>query len=82
MTTVLVLAAIFAARVLFLYVSPFGRCWRCHGRGAVVHGRGKARKCPRCKGARRQQRTGSRTVHRTVRMIRAELARTRKPKEN
>jgi DnaJ-class molecular chaperone len=66
-----------AAWCLFVYMSPFGRCFRCGGRGAVIHGR-KPRPCPRCKGAKRQQRLGSRTVHRAVRMVRAELARTRR----
>jgi DnaJ-class molecular chaperone len=70
-----------AAWVLFLYVSPFGRCWRCRGRGNVKRGHRRP-VCPRCHGRKRGQRTGSRTVHRTVRMVRAELARTRKLKES
>ena len=66
-----------------LYVKPFGKCWRCRGRGNVHRpGRRRAPVCPRCHGRRRQQRFGSRTVHRTVRMVRAELARTRKLKES
>lgn len=65
------------AWLLSLYVHPFGRCLRCRGRGAVIRGR-RARPCPVCKGSKRRQRTGSRTVHRTVRMVRRELARTRK----
>jgi hypothetical protein len=60
-----------------LCVKPFGRCWRCGGRGNIRRGN-RAPACPRCHGARRQQRLGSRTVHRAVRMVRAELARTRK----
>lgn len=80
MTAVLVIAAALALWGGFLYVSPFGRCPRCKGRGAVIRG-SKASPCPRCKGARRQQRFGSRTVHRTVRIVRAERARTRKLKE-
>jgi hypothetical protein len=62
-----------------LYVKPFGKCWRCRGRGNL-HRKGSRRApvCPRCHGRKRGQRLGSRTVHRTVRMIRAELARSRK----
>ena len=81
MTLVLVLAAVLALWVTRLYFRPFGPCPRCRGKGAVIRGP-KAKPCPRCKGARRQQRPGSRTVHRTVRMVRAELARSRKAKEN
>jgi hypothetical protein len=60
-----------------LYVKPFGRCWLCHGHGNLQRGR-RAPVCPLCKGRRRRQRLGSRTVHRVIRMVRAELARTRK----
>ena len=76
---VLIAFAIAAAWLLSLYVKPFGRCGRCRGRGNL-HRKGSRRApvCPRCHGARRQQRRGSRTVHRVVRMVRAELARTRK----
>lgn len=77
---VLILAVVIVGYLLFVYASPFGRCPRCRGRGVLING-SKAKPCPRCKGARRQQRLGSRTVHRTVRMIRAELARSRKEKE-
>jgi DnaJ-class molecular chaperone len=80
MTAIPVIIGIFAAWTAFLYVSPFGRCWRCHGRGVVIRGK-RASKCRRCHGARRQQRFGSRTVHRAVRMVRAERDRTRKEKE-
>jgi hypothetical protein len=62
----------------FLYVSPFGRCWRCRGRRVITSARGKPRRCPSCGGAGRQQRPGSRTLHRAVRLVRAELARTRR----
>ena len=66
---ILALLAIIAARVGFLYLSPFGRCPKCKGRGNIK--RGKRRPvCPRCKGKRRIQRTGSRTVHRFARKIR------------
>lgn len=75
---VIVLAA--AMVIAFLYKSPFGRCGKCRGRGNIPRGR-KAPKCPRCGGSGRQQRPGSRTVHRAVRMIRAERARARKFRE-
>jgi hypothetical protein len=76
---ILIASAIAAAWVGSLYVRPFGRCWRCSGRGNL-HRRGSRRApvCPLCKGMKRRQRTGSRTVHRAVRMVRAELARTRR----
>jgi DnaJ-class molecular chaperone len=66
---VLAVLAILAARVGFLYLSPFGPCPKCKGRGNIQ--RGKRRPvCPKCKGLRRQQRPGSRTVHRIVFRIR------------
>ena len=76
---ILIAFAIVVIWVGSLYVRPFGRCGRCRGRGNL-HRKGSRRApvCPRCHGARRQQRRGSRTVHRVVRMVRAELARTRK----
>jgi hypothetical protein len=58
-------AAVLAAVVLVLYVSPFARCRRCRGKG-----------CKRCTGGRYQRR-GSRTVHRAAALIRDEIARTR-----
>ena len=76
---ILIAFAAAAAWLLSLYVRPFGRCWRCGGKGNL-HRKGSRRApvCPLCKGMKRRQRTGSRTVHRAVRMVRAELARTRR----
>jgi hypothetical protein len=76
----------FAAAIIWvgsLYVKPFGRCWRCGGKGNL-HRKGSRRApvCPLCKGMKRRQRTGSRTVHRAARMVRAELARTRKERSS
>ena len=66
---ILAVLAVLAARVGFLYLSPFGACPKCKGRGNIQ--RGKRRPvCPRCKGKRRVQRTGSRTIYRTARRIR------------
>jgi len=62
-----------AAWIAVLYVSPFGPCFRCRGRGTTRKGR-RVIVCPRCHGRRRVQRTGSRTVHRLARRIRAEAA--------
>jgi hypothetical protein len=59
-----------------LYLRPFGRCPRCHGRGTIRKGR-RVIVCPRCGGQRRAQRFGSRTVHRLARQLRAEITRTR-----
>ena len=69
---ILTALAILAARVGFLYLSPFGRCPKCKGRGNIKRGKRRKRRpvCPRCKGRRRVQRTGSRTVHRLARRIR------------
>jgi hypothetical protein len=62
---ILIAFAIAAAWVLSLLVHPFGRCWRCGGKGNIVRkGRRRAPVCPVCKGMKRRQRFGSRTVHR------------------
>lgn len=53
--------------ILSLRIKPFGRCIACAGKGVRVKKRGrksKARKCWLCKGKKRRQRLGSRTVHR------------------
>jgi DnaJ-class molecular chaperone len=77
MTAVLVIALAVALWAGFVYVSPFGRCGRCRGKGVITR-RDRPVRCPRCHGQRRWQRRGSRTVHRTVRMVRAERQRTRR----
>jgi hypothetical protein len=70
MITFLILFAVAVAWVLSLLVKPFGRCWRCGGRGNLRRrGRRRAPKCPLCKGAKRRQRLGSRTVHRIRRQV-------------
>jgi hypothetical protein len=76
---ILIASAAIAIWLGSLCVKPFGRCWRCGGRGNL-HRKGSRRApvCPLCKGMKRRQRTGSRTVHRAARMVRAELARTRR----
>jgi hypothetical protein len=69
-TTFLIVFVLAAAWVLSLLVHPFGRCWWCFGRGNVRRkGRRRAPKCPLCKGMRRRQRLGSRTVHRIRRQV-------------
>jgi len=66
---ILLLLALSAARVGFLYLSPFGPCPKCKSRGNIQ--RGKRRPvCLRCKGLRRIQRPGSRAIHRIVRRVR------------
>lgn len=76
---ILIAFAAFALWAGSLYVRPFGRCLLCRGKGNLRRkGRRRAPVCPLCKGMKRRQRLGSRTVHRTIRMVRAELARTRK----
>jgi hypothetical protein len=65
MVTFLIGFVIAAAWVVSLVVHPFGRCWRCWGKGNLRRkGRRRAPKCPLCKGMKRRQRFGSRTVHR------------------
>jgi hypothetical protein len=78
---ILAVAVLLAAWLGSLYARPFGSCWRCGGRGNLRRN-GRAPVCPSCHGMRRRQRTGSRTVHRVARMIRAELARTRKERNS
>jgi hypothetical protein len=76
MTTAALAVLAAAAWIAVLYASPFGRCPRCHGRGVTRKGR-RVIVCPACRGRKRAQRLGSRTVHRLARSIRAEVARTR-----
>jgi hypothetical protein len=68
MTAFLIGFAVVALWLLSLYARPFGRCWRCGGRGNIRRGRRRP-KCPLCHGARRRQRLGSRTVHRIRRQV-------------
>ena len=70
MTAFLIVFAAAALWAASLLVRPFGRCWLCGGRGNIRH-RGRAPKCPLCKGMRRRQRFGSRTVHRIRRQVAA-----------
>jgi len=62
----LVFVIVAAVTIAVLYCSPFARCRRCRGK-----------RCRRCHGLGRYQRRGSRTVHRAVLSIRAEIERTR-----
>jgi hypothetical protein len=66
---------VFAAAVMWvlsLIFRPFGRCWRCRGKGNLRRkGSRRAPKCPMCKGLKRRQRVGSRTVHRVRRQVAA-----------
>ncbi len=72
MTAALIVFALAAVWVASLLVHPFGRCWLCGGKGNIRRKRRRrAPKCPLCKGARRRQRTGSRTVHRIRRQVAA-----------
>ena len=61
----------------FLYLAPFGRCGKCKGTGHISSGRRQVKVCPRCKGRRRIQRRGSRTVHRLAYRIRGRAANRR-----
>jgi DnaJ-class molecular chaperone len=68
-TLILAVLAAVAIWVGSLYLAPFGRCPKCQGTGHVKHGR-RVKVCPRCKGRRRVQRRGSRTIHRAAFKIR------------
>jgi hypothetical protein len=59
---VLCVIAVLAPWVGWLYLASFGRCPKCQGTGHIHRGR-RVKVCPRCKGRRRVQRLGSRTVH-------------------
>lgn len=72
MTLALIVLGLIVARIAYVAVSPFGRCGACHGTG-----NGRGGRCPRCNGLRRQQRFGSRTVHRAIHTVRAEIRRSR-----
>jgi hypothetical protein len=70
MIAALIVFAAAAAWVASLLVHPFGRCWRCGGKGNRRRkGSRRAPKCALCKGAGRRQRTGSRTVHQIRRQV-------------
>ena len=72
MTAFLVLFAVAVVWVLSLLLKPFGRCWLCRGKGNLRRkGSRRAPVCPLCKGLKRRQRLGSRTVHRVRRQVAA-----------
>lgn len=60
---IIFLFAFAVARILFLLVSPVGRCLRCHGRKVVPYGHGVTR-CHRCRGMGLTPRLGAPVVHR------------------
>lgn len=64
-----------------LYFAPFGPCPECHGSGWVWRGtrqRPRPVPCPQCKGIKRRQRRGSKTVHQLVRRVERYQARRRR----
>jgi hypothetical protein len=63
---ILVIIAAAAVWAGSLYLRPFGRCRKCKGKGHTRRGKRRVKVCPRCKGRRRVQRRGSRTVHRLI----------------
>jgi hypothetical protein len=87
---ILAVLAALAIWVGSLYLAPFGRCGKCSGTGTIKrtregkHGRQlvRVKVCPRCKGRRRIQRRGSRTVHRAVFKIRDGQRAAAKYREN
>ena len=72
MTAVLIAFGIAVLWVGSLLVHPFGKCLLCRGKGNLRRKRSRrAPKCPLCKGLKRRQRLGSRTVHRIRRQVAA-----------
>lgn len=70
MTGFLILSLAVGVWVLSLVMQPFGKCWRCRGRGNIVRrGSKRAPKCRSCQGKGRRQRFGSRTVHKIRRQV-------------
>jgi DnaJ-class molecular chaperone len=71
-TGTLILAVIAGLAVWLgsLYMRPFGRCRKCKGTGHIRRSKRRMKVCPRCKGRRRVQRHGFRTLHRLVFKIR------------
>ena len=70
MTAFLIIFAIAAAWLASLLLKPFGKCLLCRGKGNIRRkGKRRAPKCPLCKGLKRRQRLGSRTVHRIRRQV-------------
>jgi len=67
MKAFLFIAVVAVLWALSLLLRPFGRCWRCGGRGNVRKGR-RAPRCRACSGRGRRQRLGSQTVHRARRL--------------
>ncbi len=68
-----------------LYFSPFGPCPRCHGTGRVWRGtrqRPRPVTCPRCKGVKRRQRPGSKTLHQLIRRVERYHARQRRERQS
>jgi DnaJ-class molecular chaperone len=53
----------------WLYLFPFGRCPKCGGSGHIKSGKRRVKVCPRCKGRRRVQSRGSRTIYRLTRKM-------------
>jgi hypothetical protein len=79
-TVALLIIAAVVVWLASLYLAPFGPCPRCHGRGRIMRGtkkRPRPVQCPRCKGAKRRQRPGSRIVHQLARRVRREINRNR-----
>jgi DnaJ-class molecular chaperone len=84
MTLFLIGALALIVWVVSLYLRPFGPCPRCHGEGRIWRGtrtRPRPRPCPRCKGVKRRQRPGSRTVHQLARRVRKYRERQRRERE-
>ena len=79
---ILLALAALALWIGFLYVAPFGRCPKCQGTGHIRSGKRRVKVCPRCKGRRRVQRRGSRTVHRAAFKIRDGLRTAAKYQED
>jgi hypothetical protein len=67
-TAVLIVLALGAGRLIFIYYHPVGPCRRCGGKGTnPLSTKKRSGYCRRCGGARVTQRIGSKALHRIVR---------------
>lgn len=82
MTLFLIIVIAGGGWIISLFIWPFGPCGKCGGSGL---NKGSSNKrfglCRRCRGQRRHQRFGSKTVHRAVWIILGERVRAREARK-
>lgn len=77
LTLVLITLGVLALWAIHVYTWPFKTCRRCGGTGRKPTRRPGFLACRRCHGTGLTQRLGSRTAHRTVLSLGAEMSRRR-----